>query len=78
MEQYYSWGGAANPNFYYKIVLTHKLSKTGEMLAWCKEYESTSRYYITWQGVGRETEAVEFQFETEEPAIMFALKFGLS
>ena len=78
MEQYYSWGGAPNPNFYHRIILTHKLSLSGEMLAWCKEYESTSRYYITWHGVDKETESIEFQFEYEEPAIMFALKFGLS
>lgn len=75
MEEYYSWGGRSNPDFYYKV---NVLGVSVEMLDWCKQYQSGNpgRFYCHWVGRNNTDEYVEFQFETEEPAIMFALKFG--
>lgn len=76
MEEYYSWGGASNPEFYYKVNVN--TLKT-EMYHWCKNYTSdkgVGRFYIAIKGANLANKTAEFQFETEEPAIMFALMFG--
>ena len=49
-------------------------------MEWCDDYPTKTpdgyfeRYYVEWGVVG-DSEYVTFQFEQEEPAIMFALKF---
>jgi hypothetical protein len=51
------------------------------MYAWCEEYPVTGsgyfqRFHVEWSTVyNKEYDVV--QFEWEEPAIMFALKFGV-
>jgi hypothetical protein len=53
------------------------------MIEWCKEYPVTGagyfqRFYPDFNDGGRgwDTGYATFQFEWEEPAILFALKFG--
>lgn len=53
------------------------------MIEWCNEYPVTGpgyfqRYYPDFfdDGRGWDTGYAVFQFEWEEPAILFALKFG--
>jgi len=54
---------------------------TSDMYAWCEEYPVTGsgyfqRFHVEWSTVyNKEYDVV--QFEWEEPAIMFALKFGV-
>lgn len=73
---YYSGGGRQDPDFRYKVKVTYPL--TG-MREWCDEYPTKTkegyfeRYYIQFPH-GDANWAI-FQFEWEEPAIMFALKF---
>jgi hypothetical protein len=76
MKIYYSGGGRSNPDFRYKVTVTYPLT---DMRAWCDEYPVTGngdfqRYYIEWPK-GDSNTAI-FQFEWEEPAIMFTLKFA--
>jgi hypothetical protein len=70
MEQYWSGGGADNPYFRHKIIVSRLNDK---MIEWCLDYVSDSRFYIVYL---LRTDGVQFQFESEEPAIMFNLKFG--
>ena len=78
MEQYYSAGGRSNPDFPHKV----KINKlTDEMLIWCQQYPVKGqgyfqRFYIDWNMKYGEVIHGIFQFECEEPAIMFSLKFG--
>jgi hypothetical protein len=78
MEKYYSYGGASNPNFRHKVYVK-KVSD--HMVEWCQGYGDNQdpfcRYYIkyaTWPK--SEVEDIEFQFEQEKPAVLFALHFG--
>lgn len=79
MEQFYSAGGRSNPDFPHQV----KINKiTDEMLVWCQKYTVkgtgySQRFYIKWnmKYYGEDINGI-FQFECEEPAIMFILKFG--
>lgn len=77
MKRYFSEG---NPYFRYKIKTEYPIS---EAIDWCDNYPTRTkdgyfeRYYIDFGGVA-DSNYVTFQFEWEEPAIMFALKFGLT
>lgn len=74
MEQYYSWGGAQNPDFRYKVKVKEA---TDPMLHWCSVYPakgSFERYFIRW--IREDEYRAEFQFETEAPALLFKIKFG--
>ena len=77
MKIYYSGGGRQNPDFRYKVKVTYPL--TG-MRAWCDEYPTKTaegyfeRYYIEFSN--HDSNYATFQFECEEPAIMFALSFA--
>ena len=76
MRMYYSGGGRQNPDFRYKVKVTYPL--TG-MREWCDAYPTRTpggefeRYYIEFPQY--DADHATFQFEWEEPAIMFALKF---
>ena len=77
MRSYFSEGGRTNPDFRYKVRVT--LPCPGAM-QWCEEYPTKTldgcfeRYYTDWRN-SDDSNYVIFQFEQEEPAIMFALKF---
>lgn len=78
MEKFYGGGGRSNPDFRYKV----RVKRQDGMLEWCDAYPVSGtgyfqRYYVDWQDKGKwDTPYATFQFEWEEPAIMFALKFG--
>jgi hypothetical protein len=53
------------------------------MMEWCDNYPVTGtgyfqRYYVNWRSDdgGFDDDHVTFQFEWEEPAILFTLKFA--
>jgi len=82
MELFYSGGGRSNPDFRYKVRVKKPFDG---MMEWCDDYPVTGsgyfqRYYIDWNWNNGEevwmSDYAIFQFEWEEPAIMFALKFG--
>lgn len=81
MEKYYSWGGASDPNFQYKVYV--KVC-TPEMMNWCNMYnvlenDPFCRYYVSWKHISWHSNArpeIEFQFEQEKPAVLFALEFA--
>ena len=80
MELFYGGGGRSNPDFRYKV----RIKRQDGTMEWCDNYphqisfNNSDRYYIDWRDGGRgyDTGYAIFQFEWEEPAIMFALKFG--
>lgn len=78
MEKFYSGGGNNSPSFPYRIKVDEF---TGEMYAWCEAYPVTGsgffqRWHVEWSTfANRDYDVV--QFEWEQPAIMFALKFGV-
>ena len=79
MEKFYGGGGRSNPDFRYKVRVKKPFDG---MMEWCDEYPVDGhgyfqRYYVDFRAgteTFSDTHAV-FQFEWEEPAIMFALKF---
>lgn len=78
MELFYGGGGRSNPDFRYKI----RVKIQEGMMEWCDNYPTGDhgyfkRYYIDWRDKGSyDTGYATFQFEWEEPALMFALTFG--
>ena len=86
MELFYGGGGRSNPDFRYKVRINRKApGDVNEMMEWCDNYPVTGsgyfqRYYLDWRDEKGEfsDDYVTFQFEWEEPAIMFALKFGVA
>lgn len=78
MKYFHSEGGNNRPHFPYRI----KVAKcTTEMHKWCTEYPVTGngyfqRFHVEWSLITKKDYDV-VQFEWEEPAIMFALKFGV-
>ena len=85
MELFYSEGGRSNPDFVHKVRVSRKADITA-MMEWCNDYDTGDkpyfkRYYIDWRN-GNDSQSIwstdyaTFQFEWEEAAIMFALKFG--
>jgi hypothetical protein len=76
MRKYWSEGGRSNPDFRYKVKVSFPL--TG-MVEWCEDYPTRTkdgdfeRYYI--QFATGDSGYATFQFEQEEPAIMFTLMF---
>ena len=84
MELFYGGGGRSNPDFRFKVRIRQTEPNIDEMMKWCDDYPTGDhgyfkRYHIDWRD-GKDniwkTDYVTFQFEWEEPAIMFALKFG--
>jgi len=77
MEHFYGGGGRSNPDFRYKVRL-HRDACEGAY-DWCEAYPvKGTGYFQRWYLDTREYDNgfVTYQFEWEEPAIMFALKFG--
>ena len=72
VEYYHTDGGSQNPYFRYRIPVKNVIN---EMFLWCDEYKHYSRYHCIWKDVSGGVSNF-IQFEHEEPAIMFALKFG--
>lgn len=74
MEYFDGGGGSSNPYFINQV----KVKKVSdEMWQWCNDYELPghfSRWYVHWGHSAAPYDIV--QFEREEPALMFALKFG--
>lgn len=69
MEQY--WSGNGNDRCFRHSINVSRLND--KMIEWCLDYISDSRFYI---GLYDGPTGAVFQFESEEPAIMFNLKFG--
>jgi len=83
MELFYGGGGRSNPDFRFKVRIRKNSPDVNEMMKWCDDYPTGDhayfkRYYIDWRDgtKGYDGDYTTFQFEWEEPAIMFALKFG--
>ena len=84
MEMYWSMGGRRNPDFSYKVKIRRHNDNISEAMHWCNDYspgDSTyfKRYYVDFRNGKEEaedSEYVTFQFEWEEPAVLFALKWS--
>lgn len=86
MELFYGGGGRSNPDFRYKVKINRYKCGPGsvsDMMEWCDNYPVTGtgyfqRYYVNWRSDdgGFDDDHVTFQFEWEEPAILFTLKFA--
>lgn len=71
MEHFWTDGGNNRPYFQHRIKIKQI---TNEMANWCTEYQIPGHFARWHCEFGRDYDIV--QFEREEPAIMFALKFG--
>ena len=75
MKKYHSEGGTQNPDFLYRVRVKNF---TTEMFEWCEAYDDQGdtfcRFYVKRNMYGEGYDRV--QFEQEQPAIMFALRFG--
>lgn len=69
MQQY--WSDSGNAYCFLNRVVVSRLND--KMIEWCLDYVSDGRFYI---GLYDGPTGAVFQFESEEPAIMFNLKFG--
>ena len=85
MDLFYSSGGRANPDFLHKVRIKRSAGSQSisDMMEWCDNYPtvgsgSFQRYYLNFRDDNDQfaSDCVTFQFEWEEPAILFALKFG--
>jgi hypothetical protein len=80
MEMFYGGGGRGNPDFRYKVRVKKPFDG---MIEWCNDYPVTGtgyfqRYYVDFRdgtNTFSDTHAV-FQFELEEAAIMFSLRWS--
>lgn len=77
MEYFYSEGGH-RPYFSYRV----RVPKcTEDMFQWCLDYNDEDKYFrrfhIEWKEVKDGADHDVVQFEWEEAALMFALKFGI-
>ena len=77
MEYFWSDGGNNRPYFRHRV----KVDKcTSEMYKWCEEYDDQGvpfrRWHVEWRKIDVEREYEVVQFEWEEAALMFVLKFG--
>lgn len=76
MEYFWSEGGNNSPWF------SHRIEVKGvpdEMYEWCKNYNDEGRPFRRWHvewGSNRGRDYDVIQFEWEQAALMFALKFG--
>jgi len=76
MEKFYGGGGRQNPDFRYKVRVKRPCDGAYE---WCEEYPVTGAgYFQRWYLDTKEFDQgyMTFQFEIEEAAFMFKLKFG--
>jgi hypothetical protein len=75
MECFYSGGGRSNPGFQHQVRVRRC---SGEAYQWCLDYDNEGkhfrRFYVEW---GHDKVGYDLvQFEWEEVALLFALKFG--
>lgn len=76
MEYFYSSGGNNRPWFTNRIKVK---AVSNEMHEWCTNYDSEGRPFRRWHvewGSNRGLEFDVIQFEWEQAALLFALKFG--
>lgn len=80
MELFYGGGGRSNPDFIHKVRVKKPFDG---MMEWCDDYPTGDhayfkRYYIDWRAESDnwDSDYAIFQFEWEEPALMFALSFA--
>ena len=76
MELFYGGGGRSNPDFRFKVRVKCPCEGSYE---WCEAYPVTGkgyfqRFYVDYKEYDKGY--ITYKFEWEEPAIMFALKFG--
>jgi hypothetical protein len=83
MELFYGGGGNQYPDFRYKVRIKKDSPNVNAMMKWCDDYPTGGhgyfkRYYIDWRGGTKswDSDYTTFEFEWEEPAIMFALSFA--
>jgi hypothetical protein len=83
MEKFYGGGGRSNPDFIHKVrVKNGSNPSVSDMMEWCDAYPTGNhayfkRYYVDhYVNKSWDSGYTIFQFEWEEPAIMFKLKFG--
>ena len=66
-----------NPDFPYQVRV---INFTTEMWHWCEDYddqgETFCRFHVKWNLYDDHNEYDRVTFEQEQPAIMFALRFG--
>ena len=76
MEYFRSGGGNNSPYFSHRIRVP---DCTSDMYTWCTEYDDQGSYFrrwhVEWKGITKKNYDV-VQFEWEEAALLFALKFG--
>ena len=75
MEHFWTDGGNNRPYFQHRIKVTQA---TKEMFDWCMEYHIPG-HFARWHCEFGSTHARDYdivQFEREEPALLFRLKFG--
>ncbi len=75
--EYFHCEGGHRPYFSYRI----RVPKcTEEMYDWCLNYDTEGkhfrRFHVEWASVHQRTYDI-FQFEWEEAALMFSLRFGV-
>ena len=74
--EYFSAGGVENPRFLHRIRVREV---TDDMYEWCNTYDDECkdfrRWHIEWGSVNIRNHDV-IQFEWEQAALMFTLKFG--
>ena len=80
MEHFYGGGGNNKPYFAHKIKVKRM---TTEAFEWCSDYPSTGpfqRFHVEWNIYSNSDEMHKrydlVQFESEQAALMFALRFG--
>lgn len=81
MELFYGGGGQSNPDFRYKVRLRRGTGPrpNNDAYHWCMNYPVTGTgNFQRWYLDTREWEKgyITYQFEWEQPAIMFALSFA--
>lgn len=76
MKYFYTEGGNPDPGFIYSITVKQF---SQDMWTWCADYEpndSFNRWHAKYHSLNGVAEYAIVSFEQEEPALMFALKFG--
>lgn len=75
MEYFYSEGGSNRPYFPHRFKVRNV---TNEMHEWCTHYNSEGRSFRRWHIIFGTMQGSHdiVQFEWEQAALMFALKFG--
>ena len=77
MKKYHSEGGRTDPGFPHEVRVRQCNT---ELYDWCEAYddqgETFCRYHVKWNMYDNANGHDRVTFEQEQPAIMFALRFG--